>query len=222
MRRIDYTGRKKGRLIALKPDPVIGRNWICLCECGTYKSLAFSSTSAKSCGCLHTPVDELYHIELRKRVKERTNIDQNGCWNWSLQIEPAGYGKSTYRQKQIRAHVLSWIAYKGNVPEGFCVCHTCDNRKCVNPDHLFLGTHKQNTRDMVDKDRHTRGSRNACSKLHEDDIIEIKRLYNSGQMTQREIAMLYGKRPQKINCIMRGRSWKHVDVKPLDMQEKAE
>jgi hypothetical protein len=86
------------------------------------------------------------------------SIDENGCWNWTRATDADGYGRIQIRHKDRKtkncsAHKLSWRIHKGPIPEGQCVCHKCDNRRCANPDHLFLGDHKANMKDMSDKGR---------------------------------------------------------------------
>lgn len=76
------------------------------------------------------------------------------CWIWTAAIRgKSGYGCLKYRNKIIDAHRVSWMIHYGEIPKGLCVCHHCDNRKCVNPNHLFLGSHKDNMQDCSLKGR---------------------------------------------------------------------
>lgn len=88
-------------------------------------------------------------------------IPEAGCWIW---VGAAGrYGKFSFAagQNPIDAHRASWLTYRGEIPAGFRVCHSCDTPLCVNPDHLFLGTAKENTQDMIRKGRHRFATWNA-------------------------------------------------------------
>lgn len=76
-----------------------------------------------------------------------------GCWNWTGFINPKGYGQLSFKRRTVRAHRLAWALAYGPIPDGLCVCHRCDNRRCVRPDHLFIGTNLDNMRDMVAKGR---------------------------------------------------------------------
>lgn len=95
----------------------------------------------------------------------------DGCWVWKAHKNKNGYGqfgvmlegRNGYMVNRY-AHRVSWMLYRGEIPEGLCVCHSCDNPSCVNPDHLFLGTRKDNTQDMINKGRHLEGNRMVSEK----------------------------------------------------------
>lgn len=77
----------------------------------------------------------------------------NGCWEWQGSLTKSGYGRFAFKSRTYRAHRFSYIIHKGDIKDKNIICHTCDNPKCVNPDHLWQGTIKQNTHDMIEKGR---------------------------------------------------------------------
>ncbi len=88
-----------------------------------------------------------------KTFDEQVNRSATGCWLWDDRKGAGGYGILRWKGKVWRSHRLAWTLASGPIPEGMLVCHTCDTRNCVRPDHLFLGTAKDNTRDMMQKGR---------------------------------------------------------------------
>ena len=92
-----------------------------------------------------------------------------GCWKWMASTDRKGYGHISYRSQLLQAHRVSYIMVYGPIPDGLCVLHKCDNPGCVNPDHLFLGTHKDNSDDKISKgrDRHAIGNQNGSRKYPE-------------------------------------------------------
>lgn len=125
--------------------------------------------------------------------------DENtGCWVWVASIGQYGYGQLGWKEgesmKWGRAHRVAYELYVGPVPKGVHVLHRCDNRRCVNPDHLFLGNHAENMRDMAAKGRRKGiafGARNGNAKLIDADVLEIRSSYHRGTL-QRVIAQRFG------------------------------
>jgi hypothetical protein len=133
------------------------------------------------------------------------------CWLWRSVLDKDGYGKMkiSSSSKQIFVHRLSWMIHFGEIPEGLLVCHKCDNRECVNPDHLFLGTNAENSSDMVRKNRQAKGESNGNSKLTIEQVIEIRNLRLSG-MTLVRLGEMFGVHYSIISDIDRRVTWKHV------------
>lgn len=113
--------------------------------------------------------DEKYHREWMERVKRRVVISETGCWLWQGILHPKGYGMTAYRSKTMNLHRAMWIVtHDGQKPsQNQLVCHKCDIRNCCNPDHLFLGTAKDNNRDCGNKGRHHNSVKTHCKRGHE-------------------------------------------------------
>lgn len=143
------------------------------------------------------------------RILGSIRVDGNGCFNWLLNLDPGGYGTLKVNRKGMKAHRVSYETFRGPIPGGLCVCHRCDNRRCVNPAHLFLGTHKQNTEDAAKKNRMSHGESHHCSKLKESDVRRIFSLYNDG-VDQQEIAKMFGVNHISVCKILAGKAWRHL------------
>lgn len=91
---------------------------------------------------------------------------ETGCWEWQGYKHPKGYGEMAYRCKAWRLNRLSYFLHKGPIPEGLFVCHSCDVRHCVNPDHLWLGTNNDNVQDMRRKRRGNKQKKTICKRGH--------------------------------------------------------
>jgi hypothetical protein len=148
----------------------------------------------------------------KERIEAGSIPEPNsGCWIWLESTNPTGYAHLRYKTKLHRANRFSWSAYNGQpIPKGLFVLHTCDNRLCVNPDHLFLGTNQDNMDDMRAKGRHInsvpRGTTHRCAKLTEDDVREIR----ASNKQHRELAKQYGVSHANIGGIKRRTLWKHL------------
>lgn len=149
---------------------------------------------------------------LLQRFEEKVN-KTDGCWEWVAAHNERGYGRINIDGKSVATHRVAYELYVGNIPEGMCVCHHCDNPKCVNPDHLFLGTHTENMRDCRNKGRRplpiTRGERHAGSKLTEEQVKEIRSRY-PGSKSQSELAREYGVAQTEIWRIIHRVRWANI------------
>jgi len=132
------------------------------------------------------------------------------CWLWTGTKNRAGYGKLCFKNNNAAtAHRVSYLLFKGEIPAGMCVCHTCDNPACVKPDHLWLGTTQENTADMVKKNRSLRGEKSTMAKVTEADVIAIRKL-NSLNIAQNKISKMFNLTAGHINNIIKKRVWKHI------------
>jgi hypothetical protein len=136
----------------------------------------------------------------------------SNCWLWTGCRNSDGYGNIGNGGKSLGAHRVSYEIHLGPIPEGMSVCHSCDNRFCVNPKHLFLATHHENMLDCARKKRtwDRRGERNPNVTLTIDAVKEIRSLYDSGEMTRPQLAKQYGVQWSAINRIVKRIHWKDV------------
>lgn len=165
----------------------------------------------------------------RQPVAERfwakvAKADGDGCWEWQASTRN-GYGQFTLEVGAVTyAHRFSYEKAIGAVPDGMCVLHRCDNRRCVRPDHLFLGTKADNAEDMVAKgraltgdrnpsrtapERLSRGSRNGAARLTEADVAEIRQRVLGGE-SRGSLARAFGVARMTISRAVSGESWRHV------------
>jgi hypothetical protein len=141
-----------------------------------------------------------------ERFKNKYKIVDSGCWEWAGALYQNGYGMFCLRRgnrKTFLSHRISWAIHNNSsIPEKMMICHTCDNRKCVNPDHLYLGTGKDNNTDTVKRNRGNRKVGDACtwSKITEKQVLEIR---NSDEK-QKTLALKYGVDPSTISQIKSG------------------
>lgn len=135
------------------------------------------------------------------------------CWNWIACKDRGGYGYFKLNDKGLIAHRVAWKLTYGPIPEGLCACHHCDNRACVNPRHLFLGTYKDNILDMEAKGRaiHVKGEKHGCTKVTEEQVLEIRRLYAlENHLSQTKIGILFGLKVAQVSNIVNRKSWSHI------------
>ena len=117
-----------------------------------------------------------------------------------------GYGLLRYQNKLQHAHRVSYKILHGEIPNNMCICHTCDNRGCVNPLHLFAASHKENMEDMVKKGRSLKGEKNKTAKLSPEKVIQIRQDTRSNP----KIAVDFGVSKNAIHKIKTGKMWGHV------------
>lgn len=131
-----------------------------------------------------------------------------GCWLWTACLSTDGYGQFRFEGRNHSTHRFSYKLYVGPIPKGLFVLHKCDVKLCVNPDHLFLGTHTDNMTDMVSKGRNAErtGEKNGKAKLTPTEVLAIR----TDTRFQRVIAAEYGVRQAAISKIKLGKTWAHI------------
>lgn len=139
-----------------------------------------------------------------RNVKKSKDLDS--CWEWRGSRRRTGYGRAWADQKSIPAHRLAWELEHGPIPDGLFVLHKCDNPPCCNPDHLFLGTKKDNIIDCIKKGRYPHNG----AKLTRNKAAEIRKKYAAGGVTQNELGEEYDVDRHTIGRIINRRSWNNV------------
>lgn len=133
----------------------------------------------------------------------------NGCHEWLLHLTKDGYGRIRIGSQKVTAHRMMFEIANGPIPEGLQVCHRCDNRKCVNVDHLFLGTNFENHQDAKRKGRKAFGERQGLRKLTEGEVISIRERYKIG-IKQSELASMFKVSQPVISQIVLCKTWRHL------------
>ncbi len=187
------------------------------------------------------PICQFKHVRVAKECGLKCMILNrhkkiHECWEWQGKVAKNGYGNLTYgfegKKYHLLAHRVSYEIFKGEIPEKKCVCHSCDNRKCVNPDHLWIGNHKENIQDAKKKCRlkkttgykHTketkekfklrkphdkRGVKHHLCKLTQDDVLEIRRLMKT-KIKRKEIVKIFGIKRNYLYDIASYKTWPHL------------
>ena len=144
--------------------------------------------------------------ETIERFESKFMFEPNsGCWLWEAGMTN-GYGCFYWSGQAVRAHRASYELYKGPIPEGLQVLHKCDVPMCVNPDHLFIGTHDDNMADQVSKNRHAFGGKNGMAKLTE---TQARAISQSGK-TVSSLAMEFNVSKTSIYRIKQKKAWQHI------------
>ncbi len=172
MKFIDLTGMKFDRwtvLYQVENDKSNLTCWMCRCDCGTVSKIrgkALKSGNSKGCAKHCAKARPLYEVFFRHVKKEEC------CWTWTGSLGKWGYGHFRVDSKTMLAHRVSWMLHNGEIPNGLFVCHHCDNPKCVNPEHLFLGTHQDNIDDMMSKGRYVSGVKGKNWKVNKNKELK--------------------------------------------------
>ena len=145
--------------------------------------------------------------------KVQRSENEDGCWLWTGSINWLGYGRF-YPKHGVNkaAHRYSYELAYGPIPEGMDVLHHCDQRNCIRPDHLFLGTHTDNMRDMASKNGGVyhpfgKGAANLNAKLNEAAVLDIRARWRFRKVTARQLAAEYGVSRSLVTMIVRGKLW---------------
>lgn len=151
---------------------------------------------------------------LAEKIQDKYIVDDNGCWRWTAYLNAKGYGTMFHEGKTLLAHRASWIVAGKELPDDMELCHRCDTRDCINPDHLFVGTHQDNMTDMVEKKRHVAryGWDNNKTKLSRDDVLFIR---GSGASIN-TLAAMFGVSRTAIRLVQKGINHANVTAETQD------
>lgn len=159
-------------------------------------------------------MERMKRAPLAKRFEAKVvkGARPNDCWEWVGSKNPRGYGKigTGVGKSTDYAHRVSWSLFRGPIPPGAVICHSCDRPACVNPNHLILGSQADNVHDCIEKGRFIRGEAVGGAKLTADAVREIRAAYAAGLGDAQTLARAYGVTRRNIAAILERRSWAHV------------
>lgn len=155
-------------------------------------------------------------VKIKFMASSNIPDDKTMCWEWKKGKTGRGYGAFYPAikgfQKQIMAHRISYSIFKNNnvlVDKNICICHTCDNPSCVNPDHLFAGSNQDNVNDKVSKRKQARGE--MCNKrLTADIVIKIRNEFVPWKVTKKYLAKKYNVSFGTISDLVQNKTWRHI------------
>lgn len=206
----DLTGKTFNNLYVIGFDRLDRQSfWLCRCLlCGRETVIRCSDITtghSQSCGCT------------RGRDPKPITWDVDpitGCWNCNSHSW-AGRGYPVALRNGIFEPIsrIHYKQYNGDIPKGMCVRHTCDNIKCINPNHLLIGTTQDNANDKVERNRQLKGETIPCSKLTNEEVVAI---YLNTTTSRQQLARQYNISTSNINVIKSGRSWQHITL-PLQL-----
>jgi hypothetical protein len=179
-------------------------------KCGAIYHVPPCRANSRYCSgdCYHAAKTTALAVRFKQYVGAPT---ETGCLPWTGKRSKKGYGwiKEDGRKRFVGAHRAAYILANGPIPDNAVIMHSCDNRWCVNPQHLIVGTQLDNIKDMVEKGRQARGRKLPQAVLTEADVIEIRRRAAAGE-TQRSLADAYAVTASAIQCVVAGKNWAAV------------
>lgn len=185
------------------------------CQCGCGNLTPLYNRTDKRTGAIKGQHRRFYkggHGNIATNAEERfwPKVDKTcSCWEWTASKDSFGYGTFGVTRRDIqRAHRVSWVFAHGEIPDGLCVLHKCDNPKCVRPDHLFLGTKLDNAIDRMEKGRNRdqSGDKSSAAKLDWEKVELIR----ADNRTYPEIVKEYGIQKSTVSSIKLNKSWRRT------------
>ena len=168
----------------------------------------FKPRNCETCGQVFLPAGSTQRwCNLACRLQRSISIDESGCWLWTGFTIGPGYGKLSWHGKVIRSNRASYEAWNGPIPDGMHVLHVCDVRNCINPDHLWLGTHDDNMADMKRKGRVNFGETHCSAKLTVKQVLEIR----ADERPQGQISKAFDIAQSTVGKIKRRKIWARVN-----------
>jgi hypothetical protein len=139
-----------------------------------------------------------------------SKIDIKGpddCWLWEGCLNGSGYGHYGIHRVDVIAHRFAYMLAKGYLEDGDCVCHSCDNPRCCNPNHLWVGTNRENTIDKLKKGRHPKGEKSIRARLKQSEVDQIRQMYATGNYTTTVLGEMFHCSATNIGMIVQYKRW---------------